>query len=212
MHQKWYHLRMAIRNVVFDLGKVMINYNPRSFIEDLGYGKELGDELCNAIFLDPVWQDMDKGIYMSYEEALPVFIERHPNLEKEIRHFFEPGWMDVYTVKEDTEEILFNWVHEKGLNIYVLSNYSADGFAYIYRKHPFFRKISGYVVSAYEKCVKPDPKIYLTLLERYGLKPEECVFIDDLKANIDGARAVGMEGILFNNPNQAKEELQSLLG
>ena len=196
-----------IRNVIFDLGGVMINYNPRQFIADMGYDKALGDEVCNAIFFDPVWGDMDRGIYTHYTEALPVFIEHHPQLEKEIRAFFHPLWYDVYTLKENTERILYNWVYEKGLNIYILSNYSADGFAYIEKKYPFFRKARGYVVSAYEKCVKPEERIYRILLERFSLKAEECVFIDDLPVNLEGAGAVGINGILFTGPEEAKNAL-----
>ena len=201
---------MAIRNVVFDLGGVLVNYNPRQFIDQLGYDEETSEALCNAIFLDPVWVDMDLGKYESFSDALPVFIERHPELEVQIRHFFEPGWMDVYTLKRQTEQKLFNWVYEKGLDIYILSNYSADGFAYIRKKYQFFEKMKGYVVSAYEKCIKPQPEIYRILLDRYNLKPEETVFIDDVQANIDGARAVGMYGIVFQNVEQARKELENL--
>ena len=201
---------MAIRNVVFDLGGVMVNYNPRAFIDQLGYDRETSEALCNAIFLDPVWADMDKGRYMKFTEALPVFIERHPELEKQIRHFFQPGWMDVYTLKEDTERILYNWVHDRGLDIFILSNYSADGFMYIKGKYDFFRKMRGYVVSAFEKCVKPQPEIYRILLQRYDLRPEETVFIDDMPENVEGARSVGIEGIVFRDAMQAKEELQKL--
>ena len=196
-----------IRNVIFDLGGVMINYNPRQFIADMGYDKALGDEVCNAIFYDSVWADMDRGIYTHYTQALPVFIEHHPQLEKEIRAFFHPLWYDVYTLKEDTERILYNWVYEKGLNIYILSNYSSDGFAYVEKKYPFFKKARGYVVSAYEKCVKPEERIYRILLDRYGLKPEESVFIDDFDVNVQGALAVGMNSFVFKNPEDAKARL-----
>ena len=201
------YLMSKIRNVVFDLGGVMINYNPRQFITDLGYDKELGDELCDAIFHDPVWGDMDKGIYMNYLEALPVFIEHHPHLEKEIRSFFTPDWYEVYTLKRDTERILYNWVYDQGLDIYILSNYSADGFTYIEKKYPFFRKAKGRVVSAFEKLVKPQPEIYRLLMDRYGLKADECVFIDDYQVNVDGAIAVGMNSFRFTGPEDARQKL-----
>ena len=72
---------------------------------------------------------------------------------------------------------------------------------------PFFRKARGYVVSAYEKCVKPEERIYRILLERFSLKAEECVFIDDLPVNLKGAGAVGINGILFTGPEEAKNAL-----
>lgn len=196
-----------IRNVVFDLGGVMINYNPRQFIDDLGYHGELGEKLSNAIFMDPVWAQMDSGVFSNYTEALPVFIQHHPQLEKEIRSFFTPDWYEVYTIKRDTERILFDWVYDKGLDIYILSNFSRDGFAYVEKKYPFFKKAKGYVVSAYERLVKPQPEIYRLLLDRFGLKADECVFIDDYPVNIEGARAAGMNGIVFKDPESARQTL-----
>ena len=106
---------MAIKNVVFDLGGVMINYNPAAFIRDMGYDEETCQAVLNAIFYDPVWEDMDMGKYMTYTDALPEFIKRHPDLETPIREFFQPDWMKVYTVKEETERELYDWVHEKAL-------------------------------------------------------------------------------------------------
>lgn len=199
-----------IRNVVFDLGGVMINYNPRQFITDLGYDSELGTELCDAIFNDPVWLDMDKGIYMNYLEALPVFINHHPHLEKEIRSFFTPDWYEVYTLRRDTERILYNWVYDQGLDIYILSNFSFDGFSYVEKKYPFFRKARGKVVSAFEKLVKPQPEIYRLLLDRYKLKADECVFIDDYQVNVDGAVAAGMKSFRFVDPADARKTLTSM--
>ena len=199
-----------IRNVVFDLGGVMINYNPRQFIEDLGYHGEYGDEICNAIFLDPVWAQMDAGVYTNYTQALPVFIEHHPHLEKEIRSFFTPDWYEVYTIKRDTERLVYDWVYDKGLNIYIISNFSADGFAYVERKYPFFKKAKGYVISAYEKLVKPQPEIYRLLLDRYDLRADECVFIDDCQVNVDGAIAAGMKSFRFLNPEDARRTLISM--
>ena len=196
-----------IRNVVFDLGGVMINYNPRQYVEEMGLEGTLAEEVCDAIFYDPVWGDMDRGIYANYLEALPVFIERHPHLEKEIRAFFHQLWHEVYSLKEDTEKILYDWVYEKGYDIYILSNFSEDGFAYIEKKYPFFKKARGYVVSAYEKCVKPEPRIYGILLDRFGLKADECVFIDDFEVNVQGARDVGMESFVFRGPEDAKTRL-----
>lgn len=200
-----------IRNVVFDLGGVMLNYNPRSFIDVFGYGSRKSQEVCDAIFYDPVWADMDLGIYRTYTDALPVFIERHPELEVEIRRFFQPGWMDVYTIKKDTERELYNWCYDQGFDIYILSNFSADGFTYVYNKYDFFRKSRGFVASAFEGVVKPDRRIYETLLQRYGLKASESVFIDDMQVNIQGAIDAGMKGILFTDPKAVRERISNLI-
>ena len=199
-----------IRNVVFDLGGVMINYNPGQFIADMGYEGDYAKELCDAIFFDPLWKDMDIGRFETYEEALPEFIKHHPHLEKDIRRFFKPGWFEVYTLKQETECILYDWVYEKGYDIYILSNFSKDGFTYVENKYLFFRKSKGKVVSAFEKCIKPQPEIYRILLDRYGLKPVESVFIDDYQVNVDAAISVGMKSIRFVDPEDAKRKLMEM--
>ncbi len=199
-----------IRNVVFDLGGVMINYNPGQFIADMGYEGKYAEELRDAIFYDPLWEDMDRGRFESYEQALPEFIKHHPHLEKDIRRFFRPDWFEVYTVKQDTERLLYDWVYDKGYDIYILSNFSKDGFAYVEKKYPFFKKARGKVVSAYEKCIKPYPEIYRILLDRYGLRPEESVFIDDYQPNVDGAIAVGMKSFRFVDPMDARHRLMTM--
>ena len=199
-----------IRNVVFDLGGVMINYNPGQFIADMGYTGKYAEELCDAIFHDPLWKDMDIGRFETYEEALPHFIGRHPHLEKDIRRFFRPGWFEVYTLKKDTERILYDWVYDKGYDIYILSNFSKDGFTYVENKYPFFKKARGKVVSAFEKCIKPQPEIYGILLDRYGLKPDGCVFIDDYQANVDAAIAMGMRSFRFTGAEDARQKLMEM--
>jgi putative hydrolase of the HAD superfamily len=199
-----------IRNVVFDLGGVMINYNPGQFIADMGYTGKYAEELRDAIFYNPLWQDMDIGRFENYEEALPEFVKSHPDMEKDIRRFFQPDWFEVYTLKQDTERILYDWVYDKGYDIYILSNFSKDGFTYVENKYPFFKKAKGKVVSAFEKCIKPQPEIYRILLDRYGLKPEESVFIDDFQVNVDAAIAMGMKSIRFVDPVDARNKLIEL--
>lgn len=202
--------KRKIRNVVFDLGGVMIDYNPRSFVEALGYDKETTEGLLKAIFESKVWAEMDRGKYMDYRSALDAFVAESPRYEDNIREFFCEGWMEVYKVKPDTERILYDWVYDQGYDIYILTNYAADGFAYIEKKYPFFRKAKGYIVSAREKCVKPEPEIYMTLLDRFGLRAEETVFFDDIPANVRGACNVGIHGILFTDPEEARNRLLQL--
>lgn len=199
-----------IRNVVFDLGGVMVNYNPGQFIADMGFEGKYAEELRDAIFYDPLWQDMDIGRFESYEEAVPEFIKHHPHMENDIRRFFQPGWFEVYTLKEETERVLYDWVYDNGCDIYILSNFSMDGFTYVENKYPFFMKSKGKVVSAFEKCIKPQPEIYRILLDRYGLKPEESVFIDDYQVNVDAAISVGMKSIRFVDPEDAKRRLMEM--
>lgn len=86
----------------------------------------------------------------------------------------------------------------------------ADGFTYIKNKYPFFDRISGYVVSAFDHCRKPDEKIYRILLDRYSLKPEESVFIDDVPENVAAAVSAGMKAVLFKGAEETRKSLTEL--
>jgi epoxide hydrolase-like predicted phosphatase len=101
---------------------------------------------------------------------------------------------------------------EKGWPVYAITNYHQDTFALSQKLWPFLKEFDGVVVSGEEKICKPVTRIYEILFERYNLAPESCVFIDDRKENIDGAEKAGMKGILFENPQQMKAELEKMIG
>lgn len=173
------------KNIILDLGGVMINYDPTEYIETFPYPKELKAKLYDAIFHDDTWMKSDYGIYPTYQDMVPIFVCHHPELKDEIEAFFNPKWLDVYSILPNGES-LFNQLYEKGYDIYILTNFFSDGFNTIYRKYDFFKKVKGCVVSSFEKTRKPEDKIYHTLLERYHLNPEDCLFIDD---NLENVRA-----------------------
>ena len=98
-----------------------------------------------------------------------------------------------------------------GYGIYGLTNWSAEKIGYAFANYSFFSLFDGIVVSGVEKVVKPDRKIYEILLERYSLKPGECVFIDDNQDNVDMAKVLGINAIRFDNIGNVKEHLETLL-
>lgn len=175
------------KHIILDLGGVMINYDPKEYIEQFPYDMETKEALYNAIYHDHIWNKSDYGIFPTYQDMVPSFVKNHPELKKEIEAFFSPAWLDVYSLLP-TGEKLFNAFYEKGYDIYILSNFITDGFKYIYEKYDFFKKIKGYVVSSFEKTRKPEDRIFEILLERYHLNPEDCLFIDDNIENINTAR------------------------
>ena len=91
--------------------------------------------------------------------------------------------------------------------LYALTNWSHETFPIARRRFQFLERFRGIVVSGEERAAKPDPRIYRTLLERYRLQPERTLFIDDVAANVDGARALGMEGVLYTTPAELRREL-----
>ena len=110
---------------------------------------------------------------------------------------------------EGMQEVLES-LKAQGYHLYGLTNWSAETFPLISGRYPIFSLLEGYVVSGVEKCMKPQEKIYRILLERYGLKAEESIFIDDNPANIEGGKAVGIDGIVFQTVEQLKEELERI--
>jgi len=198
-----------IKNVIFDLGRVMYNYWPREHLQNLGYNEEQVNSLMECIFDSPLWQDMDKGLY-NLKTGADKMCADFPHYEEDIRRILADGWIDnVITLMPSSVEF-FNEVKAQGYKTYVLSNFSEDGFAHIRKRDAFlFDQMDGIVVSAHEKLNKPDPAIYECLRKRYRLAHEECIFIDDLPKNIMTALDLGIHGIIFEDVESCRKYFTS---
>lgn len=198
-----------IKNIVFDIGNVLAAFRWKDYIrEELGYEGETAERLARATTLHPMWSEYDRGA-LSLNEVIEAMIESDSEIEPQIRHFFADR-------RELVREFDYSagWISElkgRGYKVYILSNYSEDHFKYIYRNFKCFGSEDGKVISYEEKLLKPERAIYEVLLNRYGLVPSETVFLDDSRANIEGAIAVGMHGIVFDSYEQGRGELEKLL-
>ncbi|MDQ2180705.1 HAD family phosphatase [Marinifilum sp. D714] len=178
---------MGIKNIVFDFGGVLIDWNPRYL-----YRKVFGNENDLEKFLKEVchaeWnQHLDAGI--AFDEAIAERVKKFPHYEKEISRY-QNDWIEMIggEIKENTSLIP---VLGQNYQLYGLTNWSAETFPLVYSRFEFFKELRGIVVSGEEKIVKPDEEIFNLLLERYGLKAEESIFIDDNKDNIKAANKLG---------------------
>lgn len=198
---------MVIKNIVFDIGNVLADFKWEEYYNRFGYEKEILDKLAHATVKSKYWSEFDKGI-MTEEEILQAFIRIEPTIEKEIRTVLKN--MGDMVVKNDYAIPWIQSLKAKGYQIYIISNFSEKGFDECKKALDFMEYVDGSIISYREKLIKPDHKIYHTLLERYQLKAEECVFLDDMPQNIAAAKEVGMQGIIFQNQNQAIEELEKL--
>ena len=198
-----------IKNVIFDLGDVLINNNPIEYIKSLGYSQEKTQELYHALAADTLWHDKDIGIYESYVDCIPIFQMHHPKLSKEIAEFFQDSWMErVYTpIKENV--VLYKKAQELGYDIFYLTNYSVDGFAYLEKTYDFIREAKGRIVSSHVHCCKPEHRIYELLLDKYQLNASECLFFDDNIRNIMSAKELGINAVLFNNVQDALQVMEN---
>lgn len=191
------------RNIIFDLGGVLINWRPDDYLKTFHYDPKHEEILKEVIGYDPVWPISDLGVYPTYKEMLEEMVKHHPEYEKEFRAFFTDAWiLNVYKPIAEGMK-LFEKVRKAGYHIYVLSNFLPDAFRIIYEKYDFFRHVEGYVVSSYEGCRKPDSRIYHILLERYHLKPEESLFLDDSPTNVAAAKANNIQSFVYRGYDDA---------
>lgn len=199
-----------IKNVIFDLGKVLINNDPSEYLRKYGYDEEKYQALLDAIWTDSLWGDMDIAKYESFKDIIEIYVEKHKELEPELRRFFAEDWMELYVAYDDTVKF-YNEVYEQGYDIYLLTNFSKDGYEYISNKFDFFKKAKGAVVSSHLKIAKPDIRIYQYLLDTYNLNPDECVFIDDSVANINAANELGIHGIVYTDIEDLRKEFNKYM-
>lgn len=200
-----------IKNVIFDLGNVLIDFKPIKYIKSLGYDDEKALEIFNKTIKDSIWADMDRGIYRDKESYIKAFKTKYPDMSDIIDNFLGGPWMEkvIFPLKDNLKMI--DLVKEKGLKYYILSNYPKDAFEYTYDMCPFIQNGDGMVISYDVLMIKPDKNIYLKLLDKYGLKANECLFIDDLDINVEGARSVGINAFVFKDLKDGYKQLEEYL-
>lgn len=196
-----------IKNIIFDIGNVLMPFGYRPFFESFGYDEEIVERLAKATAQSPDWNELDRGV-LTYEEVLERFVQNDPALEEIIHKVFADlhGILGVY----DYTEGWIRQLKEEGYGVYYLSNFFQKADEDCKELMGFLELMDGGILSYKDKVTKPDRQIYELLLGRFGLKAEECVFLDDTKKNIDGAHVVGIHGILFQNREQAVAELKKL--
>lgn len=193
-----------IHNIVFDVGMVLIDFCWEKNCHRLGFD----DKVIRAFQVNMIdseyWSLMDEGL-IEEEDAIHEFIKAMPAYQKEVERFWkEPE----YFVEEYRYAApMIKELKEKGYKVYLLSNYPLNMYKLHWPAFTFYSMVDGYVVSAVEKLKKPDMAIYKLLCERYQLRPEECLFIDDRKVNVDAAKALGMQTVLFCGEKDLKEHL-----
>lgn len=196
-----------IKNIVFDIGNVLSDFCWKEFLLNQGFSEEMAMRIGRATTMHPYWNEIDKGVWTT-EQLLDAFVTNDPEIEPLIRRAYSS--LKGIVMPRD---YAIPWVKElkaKGYGVYYLSNFSRQAETECADSLAFLPYMDGGILSYKEKMTKPEPEIYRLLLARYGLKAEECVFLDDTPRNVKGAEAVGMRGILFETKEQATRELQKL--
>ncbi len=196
-----------IRNIIFDIGNVLLGFDYLTFFRSFGLEEEMVERLAKATAQSPDWNELDRGV-LSYEEVLARFVANDPPLEPLIEKVFHD--LDGILVRY---AYAIPWIVElkqKGYQVYYLSNFFHKAHLDCVDTMDFLPYMDGGILSYQDKVIKPGREIYELLLQRYGLQAQECVFLDDTAKNIDGAVKAGMYGIVFQNKEQACEELRRL--
>ena len=194
-----------IKNIIFDLGNVLIKYSPESFLEK-NVKKERQEKFIATVFKSKEWLELDRGT-LSYEDAIEKFAEIITEDRENIEKLFKNNIMDCLAPIEENIEILKK-LKKKGYNLFVLSNFHRPAFEQVQKEWEFFDEFDGGVISCYCHLLKPNQRIYELLLARYGLIPEETLFIDDTKINVEKAEKIGMEGIYLDLPEMLEKLLK----
>ena len=197
-----------IKNIIFDFGGVLVEWNPHylfdKYFNDINESNYFVENVCNS-----EWNaEMDGG--KPFEQAVRERSAMFPKYAEALK-LYQTNWMD--TMGEEIPEMydLIKSLKANGFPvIYGLTNWSAETFPTVQKTYRIFSLIDKIVVSGEVKQLKPNPEIFHTLLKKFNLKAEESLFIDDNLKNVDGAKAVGINAVLFRGVEKLREDLKNL--
>lgn len=196
-----------IKNIVFDIGNVLVEFGWKPYFDKFNLTPEEFERLVNATVKSNVWNEMDRGA-VSEEEILNAYIANDPGIEDIIRAIYA-DFHDMLKQYDYTK----GWIKSlqaEGFKVYCLSNMSHKSVRENADALDFIPLTDGTILSCDYNIIKPEKAIYDLLFDKFNLIPSECVFIDDVKRNIDKAKELGMYGIVFESRAQVEEEIKRL--
>lgn len=184
-----------LKNIVLDMGNVLLDFDPEVSLARFCKSGEARDVIRRELFRGPEWKAGDRGLITNAQRYIGVSRRVDKRYHEELRQCVD-HW-DMCMVPLPGAREFLEKCRARGFGLYVLSNACSLFYSYFPRSFDL-SAFDGVVVSSDLHILKPEPGIYLRLLERYGLVPGECLFIDDLAENVAGAEAVGMQGVVFS--------------
>ena len=190
-----------IKNIIFDFGNVLLEWNEDKIASNYANNKEEKEILKKVIFKSNNWFKLDDGT-LDYKQAIKLFKEDLPtNLSIKVEEIMNT-WYKNMPINQEISELIKK-LKENNYKVYALSNTHIPVYEYI-KNLEVGKYIDGFLISAIEKMMKPDEKIYYRLFEKFELAPKDCFFIDDSEKNILASRKCGMEGHVFDMNNFEK--------
>ena len=195
-----------MKNVIFDVGGVLLDWNPGRVLQSFYADASERERMKQLIFHHADWLELDRGT-LGEDVLLQRIAERAGRPVPELKGLFEVV-RDSLHPKQDTVALLGS-LSARGVPLYCLSNMPSKIYATLSQRFDFWQHFDGIVISGDISMVKPEPAIFRHLLERYGLRAGDTVFVDDLPANVEAAQRLGLHGVVFENAAQCELALQS---
>lgn len=196
-----------MKNIVFDLGGVVVDWNPERLMQEYTGDPEMPVALFKKGFFQEYWPEYDRGTVdqTGIVKQMSEFAGRR----------FAECWDFVEFVKHSLRDIpatvhLIRELSGKGYRLFCLSNMSVEYYDYL-KEREVFRYFEGQIISALEHVIKPEKEIYEVLMHRYDVVPEESVFIDDLEKNIDAARELGFHTVHFTDKEKGIRQIREMI-
>ena len=197
-----------VKNIVLDVGGILIGFRWYEMLTEHGFSHDEVMEFADTVFPDPLWKEFDLE-NEPFDHVVEKYVKKYPGLERQIRCFF--GAPEEMAVPRPEVWNRLHALKEAGYGIYLLSNYSSVLFLAHLRGAGFWPDVTGKLVSFEIHRTKPDREIYEEFFRRFDLKPEECLFLDDRKENVDGSLACGMPAELTETEEEVLSVLDHLL-
>jgi epoxide hydrolase-like predicted phosphatase len=197
-----------IKNIIFDLGNVLISFKPAEYFDKNNYPETIKTTILNDIFASKEWLKLDNG-EITTADAIDAIAKKSSLNKKEIAHIFNLRTDLMFPL--DSNVRLLPGLKKRGFRLYYLSNFPADIFDGVKTGYYFFKYFDGGLISAEAKFSKPDPALYNILLEKYSLLSNESLFIDDIEINVKTAESLGMKGITTYGSLEISKDIEKVL-
>jgi HAD superfamily hydrolase (TIGR01509 family) len=198
----------SVRNVIFDVGGVLLEWDPPAFIARLHPDAATAALIREQIFEHPDWHEFDRGA-IDLDRAIDVFGKRTGLTPAQMHELLRTANASLRPIAGTVQ--LLDDLAAAGVPLYLLSNMPVSTYEYLVAKHEFFRHFRHLVISGAILMIKPQPAIYKHLVEVTGIVPAESVFVDDLLKNVVAARECGLHAIQFRGPDACRAELRTYL-
>jgi putative hydrolase of the HAD superfamily len=198
-----------IRNIIFDLGNVLISFIPSEYLRKKNYPEAIRKTIMNDIFHSDEWKLLDNGD-ITVRDAIDNISRKSALKHEEIALIFSFRRDIMFPLDENVR--LLPALIKQGYALYYLSNFPLDIFEEVKSDYYFFRYFRGGVVSSEARLSKPDIRIFNYILKHFSLNPDECLYIDDISENVKSAELAGIKSLLTNGSAKIQPELEEVLG